>query len=597
MELIRNNNLTSLPVPPSSEGVEGVGQFFPTPLRRGQGEVKQCAQCSKTFRIEPDDQAFYDKLKVPAPTQCPDCRMQRRLAWRNERFYYQRTCSKTGKPIISIYSPDGPVKQVYDNEVWFSDNWDATDYGRDVDFTKPFFPQFFDLYYKVPQINLWRWECENADYNHCSMQLKNSYMNSCCDKSEDSYYSYVSLNNRSIADCTAVEDSELAIECIDSDHLYNCAYCQQCRNCLDSYLSFDCADCKYVFGCTGLRHKEYYIFNQPVTKAEWEQRIPQLLASYQQLQASQQQAYDFGLSIPRLYNSIYNAEGCTGNYIWNSHNVKLSFDVRNGENLKYCWYSPWDGKDNMDCYANGEGELLYDANYGAPANNVQFSLWLKSVNDSQYCILCVNGCKNLFGCVGLKKKQFCILNKQYTEAEYDRLRDKLVEHMKQTGEYGEMFPVEYSPFGYNETVAHEYFPMNKADVERNGWKWRDNTGGTFGKETITSIAEDTEQAEDAEKITKEILACVTCHRNYQIIPQELKMYQHMGVALPRKCPNCRHLRRIKLRNPRRLWKRQCMCTQPSHHHEARCANQFETSYEPDRKELVYCESCYQKEIY
>lgn len=553
--------------------------------------MTQCIHCHKTFQIEPSDQAFYDKVKVPAPQQCPDCRMQRRLAWRNERFYYHRTCSKTGKPIISIYAPDSPVKHVYDNEVWFGDTWDALEYGRAVDFNKPFFPQFFDLYYNVPQINLWRWECDNADYNHCSMQLKNSYMNACTDKSEDSYYSYVSVHNRSVADCTAVEDSELAIECIDSDHLYQCAYCQQCRNCLESYLSFDCHDCKYVFGCVGLRHKEYYLFNKPVSEAEWKQQVPQLLASYQQLQQGIKRAYELGLAVPRLYNSVYNSEDCTGNYIWNSKNVKLSFDVRNGENLKYCWYSPWDGKDNMDCYANGEGELLYDANYGAPSRNVQFALWLKNVTDSQYCILCVNGCKDVFGCVGLKKKQYCVLNTQYTETEYVRLRDKLIQHMKGTGEYGELFPIEYSPFGYNETVAHEYFPLTKDDVQRFGWKWRDNTGGTFGKETVAGITEETE------KITKEVLACITCQRNYQIIPQEFKMYRQMGLALPRECPNCRHLRRIKLRNPRRLWKRQCMCTQPDHGHNARCPSQFETSYSPDTKELVYCESCYQKEIY
>ena len=206
----------------------------------------------------------------------------------------------------------------------------------------------------------------------------------------------------------------------------------------------------------------------------------------------------------------------------------------------------------------------------------------------------MNGCSDLFGCVGLKKKQYCIFNKQYTQTEYERLREKIIQHMQKTSEYGELFPVQYSPFGYNETAAQEYFTLNKADVERNGWKWRDNTGGTFGKETIPEITDHI--AEVAENITKEILACVECKKNFQIIPQELKMYQHMGLALPRLCHNCRHLRRIHLRNPRRLWKRQCMCTQPSHNHSARCPNQFETSYSPDTKELVYCELCYQKEI-
>ncbi|HBY73455.1 MAG TPA: hypothetical protein DEG44_02055 [Candidatus Kerfeldbacteria bacterium] len=581
-------------IPPTHQSGKRLSTVMSAIKKKCIDMTTQCKQCHKTFQIEPDDQAYYDKIKVPAPTQCPDCRMQRRLAWRNERFYYQRTCGKTGKQIISIYAPDSPIRQVYQHEAWFQDDWDALDYGRDFDFSKPFFPQFAELMWQVPHVNLWTWEGENADYNHCCFQLKNSYMNSSTDKSEDSYYSYISLNNRSVADCTAVEDSELAIECVDSDHLYQCAYCQQCRNCLETYLSFDCVDCKYTFGCVGLRHKEYYIFNKPVSQTEWEQQIPGLLASYQKLQAGLKRMHDLGLSVPHLYNAIYNSDNCTGNYIWNSHNCQLSFDIRQGENLKYCWYSPWDGKDNMDCYANGEGQLLYDANFGAPAYNTQFTFWLKNISDSQYCILCVNGCKDLFGCVGLKKKQYCILNKQYTESEYVRLRDKIVAHMKTTGEYGELFPVEYSPFGYNETTAQEYFPLNQADVRRNGWKWRDNTGGTFGKETITEIADNI--AEITEQITKEILACSDCRKNFQIIPQEFKMYQQLDIALPRLCPNCRHLRRIKLRNPRRLWKRQCMCTQPDHHHDARCANQFETSYSPDTKELIYCERCYQKEI-
>jgi hypothetical protein len=33
-----------------------------------------------------------------------------------------------------------------------------------------------------------------------------------------------------------------------------------------------------------------------------------------------------------------------------------------------------------------------------------------------------------------------------------------------------------------------------------------------------------------------------------------------------------------------------------HDHENRCPNEFETSYAPDRKEIVYCEACYLKEV-
>lgn len=558
---------------------------------------QQCIHCSKTFQITDSDQAFYTKLSVPAPVLCPDCRMQRRLAWRNERYFYQRTCDLTGKPIVSIYSPNSPIQKVYERDAWFGDGWDALEYGRDFDFSRPFFEQFAEMMYEIPHIALWNWDCENSDYNHCCYQLKNSYMNSCTDKSEDSYYSYLCINNRSVADCTSVEHSELAIECIDSDNLYSCAYNQQCRNCMNTYLSFDCTGCKYVFGCTGLRNKEYYIFNKPVTKEEWERTVPELLGNHSKLQAALAKAYDVSLPVPRLYNAIFNSENCTGNYVWNSKNAENSFDCRGSENVKYITYAPWNVKDSMDGYALGDGELLYDANFGgAPVYNTQFTLWLKNgPHNSQYNILCVNGCDNVFGSVGLKAKQYCILNKQYTKAEYEQLRDKIIDHMKQTGEYGQLFPTEYSPFGYNETVAHEYYPLSKDDAQRFNWRWQDDTGGTFGRETLKTIPEDIHQI--TETISKETLACSNCQRNFRFVQPELQLYKQIGVALPRECPNCRHLRKIKLRNPRRLWQRQCMCTQTQHSHQGRCIAEFETTYDPERKELIYCKDCYAKETY
>jgi CxxC-x17-CxxC domain-containing protein len=41
------------------------------------------------------------------------------------------------------------------------------------------------------------------------------------------------------------------------------------------------------------------------------------------------------------------------------------------------------------------------------------------------------------------------------------------------------------------------------------------------------------------------------------------------------------------RNPRKLYERKCH----------KCDKEIKTTYSPDRKELVYCEECYNKEIY
>ena len=97
---------------------------------------------------------------------------------------------------------------------------------------------------------------------------------------------------------------------------------------------------------------------------------------------------------------------------------------------------------------------------------------------------------------------------------------------------------------------------------------------------------------------------------YKIIPQELKFLRKMNLPLPRLCPNCRHCQRIKQRNPLKLWHRKCQCagltsenkvyqnTADHVHHkkDEHCPSEFETTYAPERPEIVYCEQCYLREV-
>jgi hypothetical protein len=56
------------------------------------------------------------------------------------------------------------------------------------------------------------------------------------------------------------------------------------------------------------------------------------------------------------------------------------------------------------------------------------------------------------------------LNRQYTKEEYELLVPKIIEKMMSDGEWGEFFPAILSPFGYNETVAQEYFPLTREEL-------------------------------------------------------------------------------------------------------------------------------------
>ncbi|MCX6721969.1 MAG: hypothetical protein NTY04_02160, partial [Candidatus Staskawiczbacteria bacterium] len=112
----------------------------------------------------------------------------------------------------------------------------------------------------------------------------------------------------------------------------------------------------------------------------------------------------------------------------------------------------------------------------------------------KFCELCSNGCSyleycfncdsssNCFGCIGMRKKEYCILNKQYTKEEYEEFVPKIREQMNATPykdkvgriyKYGEFFPMEMSPFAYNETNSQEYFPMSKKEAVSQGYKWYD----------------------------------------------------------------------------------------------------------------------------
>ena len=170
--------------------------------------------------------------------------------------------------------------------------------------------------------------------------------------------------------------------------------------------------------------------------------------------------------------------------------------------------------------------------------------------------------------------------------------------------YGEFFPIELGAFGYNQTMANEYFPLTKEQARGMGYPWKDpvekhpaiTLTSADMAEAITDVTDD---------ILKQTIACEhkalcldQCTVAFRIVASELAMYRQTKIPLPRFCPNCRHYKRLALRNPLQLWHRQCMCEQAGHssHAAGRCAVEFETSYAPDRLEIVYCEQCYQQEV-
>ncbi|MFC1655655.1 zinc-ribbon domain containing protein [Patescibacteria group bacterium] len=545
--------------------------------------TKPCSKCGDEFTITNQDRTFYAKLDVPDPTHCPVCRNKRRMMWRNDRTFYKRKCDMTGKSMISIYPKDAPFP-VYHPEQWYSDKWDPMDYGQDFDFDRPFFEQFKELLLKVPHLGIDIVNCENSFYcNYCGDD-KNCYLDIAGEGNEDCYFNLFTKFSKDTADCTFVYNCELCYESINCYNCHNVRYSMYLDNCNDCAFCYDmkgCSDCLFSYN---LRHKKYHIFNQEYSKEDYEKKLAELqFGSFQALQVEIKMWQD--MMKQAIHRDMYNlnSENCTGNNIKNSKNCHDAYNVVNCEDSKFL-YDVLDAKDCYDMnYSLYKPEVAYDIISTLSMRFSAFCMASHYCNNSFYCDTC-NNSSNLFGCTALNQKKYCILNKQYTKEEYEKMVEKIKEHMKKTGEWGEFFPVEISPYGYNETVANEYCPLTKEEAGKKGYPWKnlEMAGYKLQKYEIPDYIDDV-----SDGITDEVLACSSCMKNFKIITQELGFYRKMKLPISRKCPDCRHRDRMERRHPRNLWMRQCV----------RCNKEIQTPYTPKRSEKIYCEECYLKTVY
>jgi len=198
-------------------------------------QTKNCQNCKKDFVIEIDDFAFYEKIKVPPPTFCPECRMVRRMLWRNVRNLYRTKCSIEGhnENIRSIYSSDKLLK-VFDKEHWWSDKFNALDYGRNYDFSKPFFIQLFDLFKEVPLSNLGGINTINSDYTNMTIDSKNCYLTFGSTNNENCSYSDGINGCRNCLDLLTSHNNESVYESIESHDCFNVSFGFKLSGCIDS---------------------------------------------------------------------------------------------------------------------------------------------------------------------------------------------------------------------------------------------------------------------------------------------------------------------------------------------------------------------------
>jgi len=564
-----------------------------------KSETKNCQNCKQNFVIEPDDFSFYEKIGVPAPIFCPECRLIRRLLWRNERNLYKGICKLCNKNMVSVYAPESPYV-VYCPDCWKSDKWDPMIYGKEYDFSKPFFTQFRELQREVPRSALHQTNVIDSPYVNYAEDVRNIYLSySVIFDCENVYYSRLINNSKNIFDCCDLSFSEICYENISGEKNYNTHFAVFSRNAIDSTFIYDCVNVSNCFLSVNLRNQKYCYKNKPYSKEEYFKILDSYnLNTSEGLERAKKEFSELYIKAVHRFAHNINTVSCTGDNLHNCRNVKHSFNVSGVDNSKYLFRVEPGTADSMDACHISQGEQIYEyVNGGARGSQkIKFCINLKPGNNnveySDYC----GAVSDTFGSVGVRDKQYVILNKKYDKQTYESIIAKIKKHMNDMPyvdergiiyKYGEFFPSDFSPFAYNESLAHEYFPKSKTEINSAGFRYRE-------RETRQSIEITTSDILPCDNKGREETLCTTVFR---ILPEEYLFYKKINLPIPTKCPNCRYFERTQYVNPLKLWHRTCMCNKAHPHHDGPCEVNFETSYAPERPEIIYCEKCYNAEVY
>ncbi len=441
--------------------------------------------------------------------------------------------------IISIFPETERCGIVYEASEYkqkFIDGFPWIDVALDV----PFLQQFQKFFSTSPKMALLDYgNNENVRYADTVYGAKNSYMTiSVWDICENVLYSITIFGH-----CTNVLNSMLITSnceniyhCVNVTDSFNIFYSKYIHNCANIRFSSNLIWCQECIFCSWLENKQYHINNVSYTKEEFHKQKEAILA-----RKSEYISFFQNLSNEASPRSVNN---CKWNGISFSENLEDAYFVSrvvNGRNIllgdgtplsndlydvvdiskvdnAYGWMWVWQNSTHMYCWANA-----------STCNHVLYSYFMDTCS---YCL----------GCIGLKNKQFCILNKEYTKEERFILANKIFAQMESDWTLWAFFPGWMCPFYFNDTLAYLVDDsFTKEEVTKEWYLRRDG-------ESRVDVPADAEvitiqdfgqfqgvNQQGKREINPEILKKVIQDANwnyYRIVPMELDFLQKHSLPLP-----------------------------------------------------------------
>lgn len=547
-----------------------------------------CKICAKSFEITAWDEKLYEKNKMPFSLLCPLCRRKRRLASWPFGHLQKRKCDFSRETIISTFSQNCRFP-IYKRDYWFSDKWTPPE--QTIDWNHSFIDQLYELQSKTPHFHQLGKNNQNCDYADDVWSCKNAYMSRGLLDDEDVYYIYRVVGSKNCADITYCYNLEQCYECTYCFSGFNLKFSLDCKNCTDSWFLYDCRGCRNCFMCWNLRNKEYCILNKKYLREEYEEKLKSFKLNSRKALENLKREFKEHLKNDALHKSSFNVntEHSEGNYLVNCKECRECYFLEEAEECLYV-FRGLHNKSCIDVSGLLRGELCTNIVQSTDLYDCHAAIYCVDCNDSDYIDQCFNS-RNLFGCVGLRRREYCILNKQYPREKYFELCERLIEKMKPEGEYGEFFPPKFAYNGFNVSLGSFYFNETEESIK--------TLGGFFEKVPDTAPGATSsieifgsELPDSSEQISNDFIGapikCTATGRTYNFIPQELDFYRRNNLPLPAYYPEYRNVVRFKQLLPIESHTTSCSV----------CKKEIVTYYpEPWGYENIACEKCYLEKVY
>lgn len=505
--------------------------------------ITTCQISNRQFTVSEHEIALREKFgfKDVLPQFHPDYRFREVGAFWPHWNLHKRKSDKSGKDIISVFRPDCPYP------IWHRDEWIefAKPPFQDFDFSKLFFEQAWQLFQKCPLPHNFQSHNQNCEYTDDWYYSKNCYLCHSGQGNEDCRYCYGCDHIKDLFYSVFAFDSELCIDLINCTGCYESIHLLNCKQVHNSAFLYDCRGCKNCLFCHNLRNKEYCFGNQQLTKEKFEKVKKEWdfssLKNYERAKKTfkkmmKEAAWHRALQIDK-------SENCTGNYIRNSKDLENCFLLSFHENCANVSFCGPNAKTILDSLGTVGAELAFYCSLPVFSYEAKFCFSVSHSRFVEYSAYLQN-CEHCFGCCGLMNEKYCIFNKQYSKEEYFVLKEKIIEHMKKTDEWGKFFPGHFAPNPYDESYSGYHFPLSENEKQKNNFRTAPLIEKISVKTAeITEIPDNSSLINPSQKewLTQQVFWDKAYKRPFQIQMQDIEMSQKLHAPLA----YCSYINRIQ----------------------------------------------------